>query len=192
MFFSEEWGGSGLKERGSLLVSYKGRTITFLSGRGGLENFPKKFLHSKNCWKRSFKGNNREEKWSKCCLLIRFCVSLKTNPCTRNCTPSCQPKVEKNLHVPEFPNHQPPPHHTPQKINGPPLIVRLVYLTFSVRPPCHSHWMMSRLELMEMKLFQLCYFGLVVETRRRLNRHTYHLHLLFPSAYLTGKPEKKN
>lgn len=69
-------------------------------------------------------------------------------------------------------------HHTPQKINGPSLIVRLhvVYLTFSVRPPCHGHWMMSRLELMEMKLFQFCYFGLVVETRRQLNRHICHLH----------------
>lgn len=47
MFFSEEsegWGGSGLKDRGSLLVSYKGRTITFLSRRGGLENFQKKIL----------------------------------------------------------------------------------------------------------------------------------------------------
>lgn len=41
-FFSEGRGGSGLKDRGSLLVSYKGRTITFLSGRGGLDNFQKK------------------------------------------------------------------------------------------------------------------------------------------------------
>lgn len=67
------------------------------------------------------------------------------------------------------------------------IIFRLACFTFSVRPPCHDHWMMSLLESTEMKLFQFCHFDLVLETRHRLNRHICHLHCLSSWAHLKRK-----